>query len=306
MEKTGTVKKKTASDFFFMCQRSNPHQNPMADEWRERVFQFLLVRRYVRGRGISTSELGVAVPRPRGVQASSYSGGLLQDARFVVSKKQGDSIIWVSLADGAWAEAGVEKKKKRAKTPSSSASVPPKPKPKPPSSSSSFVAPLTCWDIVLGTHRAWAPKVLGSWRWIFTLSCVSKAFALALRPLRTELMRRMALSGDGICKSQANALFGLTPTALRGLKYKSVSLSGMPWRQTMHLMSRETVLGLAARRHGQSFEEINLAFLGRSEKLKRLRAARARRGPTLNVAGKRRREEFFDSDDGNDDYDELY
>jgi hypothetical protein len=107
------------------------------------------------------------------------------------------------------------------------------------------------------------------------LSSVSKTFADALRPIRTYIIKTMAILDDkGICKSQSNALFALSPKELGKLPYTVVEINAGYFSRVMHLLSRQSVLDLAFRRSGESFEEINLAFLKRKERLAKLRAER--------------------------------
>jgi len=133
-----------------------------------------------------------------------------------------------------------------------------------------FSPPLECWDVVLGSYKTWTPA-LTSWKWIFTLSSVSKTFADALRPIRTYIIKT---NDKGICKSQSNALFALSSKELGKLPYTAVQINTGDFSRVMHLLSSQSVLDLAFRRHGNSYEEINSAFLARKARIAKLRAER--------------------------------
>ena len=232
----------------------------MADAWRDRVHAFLS---HAVGHRASTSHLGVAVPRPHGV-AATYAGGLVGDGRFRIER--GFETMVCLMAPPVVPKRKVERKKKEP--------------PRFVASNTGFAPPQACWDCILPTYRAWVP-VLPSWKWVFVLSAVSKAFADALRPLRTEIARIMAsVNTRGICKSKANELFALTLAELKPLPFSEVALAGYSRRQprVMHLLSRSAVLELAFGKHGASFESLNAAFLARRARIKRLREAWSENG----------------------------
>ena len=258
------------------------------DAWRDRVFDYL----QNHGGSSTTSLLGTKVPRQSSI---SYVASLEPDSRFYMERKNGDIFVRLApvfpLIQGVGnvivhvprpiVAAPVAVAKTTGKRKQTKKQGEPKPKktrvlppPKFVPAKTDFSPPSECWDVVLGSYKTWTPA-LTSWKWIFTLSSVSKTFADALRPIRTYIIKTMAILDDkGICKSQSNALFALSPKELSKLPYTVVEINAGYFSRVMHLLSRQSVLDLAFRRSGESFEEINLAFLKRKERLAKLRAER--------------------------------
>jgi len=248
------------------------------DVWKNRVLAYI----QTHGGRVTTTELGQCVPRPRDAPGK-YTKLLAIDPRFQIAKQRGGE-IWVTLAPNAQPTeiivpvAAVKSTGKRKQTKKQGEPKPKKtrvlPPPKFVPAKTDFSPPSECWDVVLGSYKTWTPA-LTSWKWIFTLSSVSKTFADALRPIRTYIIKTMAILDDnGICKSQSNALFALSPKELSKLPYTVVEINAGYFSRVMHLLSRQSVLDLAFRRNGESFEEINSAFLKRKERLAKLRAER--------------------------------
>jgi len=240
-------------------------------EWYDRLAAYLQTHG-----ATSTCVLGQAVARPRDMQRHYYYRTVALDARFVVRRFSDSRAPLVSLVAAPDEEeslrvAVVGTKRQRQWEPF----VP---------SRTGFEPPQACWDIVLGTHATWTVR-LRSWRWILQLSLVSKAFADALRPLRTALIAAMADADSlvssvvgceraGIWKTRANALFGLSMVKeLSTLPYRAVELRSSR-KRVMHVLSRADVLRLAFARHGHTFEALNDAFISRKARLVRLRGKR--------------------------------
>ena len=272
-----------------------------AAEWYDRLAAYLQAHG-----ATSTCVLGQAVARPREMHGHYYRMVAL-DARFVVRRFSDARAPLVSLAGGAPPAAQQPTKRRRGgggvgdshhhhkKSKQADDDVrPPPAKPSEPfvPTRTGFEPPQACWDIVLGTRATWTGR-LRSWRWILQLSLVGKAFADALRPLRTELIAAMADADSlvssvvlhhhsggeraGIWKTRANALFGLSMVKeLATLPYRAVELSSLWGRRdrVMHVLSRADVLRLAFARHGHTFEAINDAFISRKARLVRLRGKR--------------------------------
>jgi hypothetical protein len=244
------------------------------DTWRDRVFAYL----QANGGRATASDLGQRIPHP-----GKYTKALQSDPRFRIERGMLHG-PWVYLTGVVPAPpiappptppaTKTKATKRKPRTPKEPTSKKARTKFVP--AKTSVTAPPECWDIVLGSYKTWTP-VLASWKWISTLSLVSKPFADALRPLRTAIIQTMALFDDrGICKSQANALFALAPKEIDPLPYSVVEIGSGWFARVMHLLPRKAVLDLAFHRHGASFERLNDAFLARKVKKERLRAARTK------------------------------
>lgn len=141
-------------------------------------------------------------------------------------------------------------------------------KPPPPfrPTNTGFSASPNVWETILSNEPVYC-RILAEWKWIWTLSQVSMAFANALRPLRTRIMAIMCTrdAKHTIWKAKANELFGLSKPELSGILYEIVTPKFKKWCE-VHLMARADVLTAAQARNGPTFEQINAAFLQRQGK----------------------------------------
>lgn len=144
-----------------------------------------------------------------------------------------------------------------------------------------YSPPDLCWEIVLSNPQTTAAH-LRSWRWIWLLPQVARAFRAGLEQERW--MRSMCADESKslmmmmIWKSKANAIFALTASDMADVVCKVVRGVGwMKCRET-HLMRCDTILQLALDKHGGTFKSINDAFLKRAE-AKRMRKKNRPRKP---------------------------
>ena len=121
--------------------------------------------------------------------------------------------------------------------------------------------PTIICEIILNNDEMWG-RTLTSWRWLWVLPQVCKAFRNAIRPRRTQLMQLMCANPWSQCinKRQARELFGLTK--LEGVPY-TVEHIGFE----IHHMCRSGVLlrAMTKKRRGEiettgTFEAINALF----------------------------------------------
>ena len=128
-----------------------------------------------------------------------------------------------------------------------------------------YSPPDLCWDIILSNPRA--AGVLSSWRWMWTLPQVSRAFAL-----QRDLWVRWACACDTapvIWKSKANAIFALTARDMARVGYSVVYSPGWRGHKEIHLMRRAPLLQLALDKHGGTCQGVNAKFLKRAEASRR-------------------------------------
>jgi hypothetical protein len=129
-----------------------------------------------------------------------------------------------------------------------------------------YSPPDLCWDIILSNPNV--ASTLSSWRWMWTLPQVARAFAL-----QRDLWVRWACACDAapvIWKSKANALFALTARDMAKVGYSVVFAPGWSHHKEIHLMRRAPLLQLALDKHGGTCQGVNAKFLKRA-------AARERR-----------------------------
>ena len=253
------------------------------EAWRDRVLNYILT--HGNQGWCEAGLIGQKVRPPPGVRVVR---GLEDDPRFRVERVSG--MIRLHVREGVpnpapQPQQRTPRKRKttapKSEAPKKKAKLPPRFQP----TKTDFCPPSACWEVVLGTTHA-SPGLWPSWRWARTLSCVSKAFADALRPLRTAFVRTVAAAhGDelSLYKSQANRLFGLPLKLLATLPFQCRTVRGWHYHYEMHYMRPDAVLALAFAHHGASFEAINAAFVRRAERLERLRAKRKVTIPTATT-----------------------
>ena len=138
----------------------------------------------------------------------------------------------------------------------------PKPPPPPPPfkpQKTSYSPPDLCWDIIL-TNPNTADR-LTSWRWVWLLPQVARAFRAALQPDQWMMHTGHAL----LWKTKANALLALTAKDMASVDYTVVEGTGWYRRHETHLMRRDTLLQIALDKHGGTYKAINDVFLKRAE-----------------------------------------
>ena len=134
-----------------------------------------------------------------------------------------------------------------------------------------FSPPHLCWDVVLSNQHTAA--TLSSWRWLWLLPQVCKAFAL--QPDSWLKWMCVADTVPKIWKTKAGAVLALTAKDLQDVNYCKVHSSGWKRRHETHLMRRDSVLELALAKHGGTHAGINAVFWKRKEaKKKRKKTAR--------------------------------
>jgi hypothetical protein len=138
---------------------------------------------------------------------------------------------------------------------------------------SGFSPPELCWDVVLANPQT--ARVLSSWRWMWTLPQVAKAFALQ----RDEWVR-WACAGDPgplLWKAKANEVLALTARDLARVGHTVVYSMGR-YLYEVHLMRRAAALQLALDKHGGTCAGINGVFLKRRSARDRRRRRSAAQG----------------------------
>lgn len=134
---------------------------------------------------------------------------------------------------------------------------------------SSFQPPHLCWEVILANPQTIA--TLKEWYWLWLLPQVCRAFKSGVQ---AEHWFRLMCASDIkplIWKGKANAVFALTRRDMESVKYTAIEGKGYMSYKEVHLMRRDTILGLALAKHGNSFAAINRAFQKRLEKRKKRR-----------------------------------
>jgi hypothetical protein len=132
--------------------------------------------------------------------------------------------------------------------------------------------PDLCWDMILGNPCT--ARCLSSWRWMWTLPQVSKAFKAALD--RDQWVRWACVDDltPSLWKSKANAMLALTAHDMRGA-VRLVVTRHWPRRRETHYMRRDELLRLALAKHGGTCDGINAVFLKRQGRRRRRGSVRA-------------------------------
>ena len=124
-----------------------------------------------------------------------------------------------------------------------------------------FCPPELCWEVILANpHTAAA---LASWRWVWVLPQVSKAFAVN----KDSWIRWMCAADREplIWKTKANAVLALTAKDMQDVSCHVAQGTGRRRRYETHLMRRDVVLKLALGKHGGTYAGINAVFLKRAD-----------------------------------------
>ena len=121
-----------------------------------------------------------------------------------------------------------------------------------------------CWEVVLSSPCAAA--TLSSWKWIWMLRQVSRAFRTLVQPDRWVLWMCQNDARPCIWKSKANDVLALTANDLKDVVFEVVCGVGRMRYKETHLMHRQALLKMALAKHGGTVARINAVFLKRNSK----------------------------------------
>jgi hypothetical protein len=212
------------------------------EQWKRRVMEHLRCSRAE----MTASDIGVLEPRPGKGTVTKILGS---DSRFLIS-----GLDRVSLRSANHPPIVPRRTKNSRKT-----DPPFHPK------HTQFCPPELCWDVILANpHTA---TTLASWRWIWVLPQVCKAFVV-----NQDSWIQWMCAADRkplIWKTKANAVLALTAKDLQDVSCHVARKTGWRRRYETHLMRRDVVLKLALEKHNGTYAGINSVFLKRAEATKR-------------------------------------
>jgi hypothetical protein len=228
------------------------------EAWKLRVVQLLQ-----REGPQNTSSIGQFEPRPGKRTVTQL---LKSDGRFVASKAHPFLHVMYSLSSTVTTTTTTTAKKKTSRTPADAGAKKKKaPPPFSPIKTTLLNTPQQqlCWDFILSNPATAA--ALSSWRWIWVLAQVNKAFRASVQADSWVKWMCVNDTKPSIWKSKANDVLALTAKDLINVHCDVVCGTGcMRYKQT-HLMHRHTVLQLALTKHGGSMSKINTVFLKKAD-----------------------------------------